>query len=330
MPRLRPVKDAPEKAEVLEADPAPFESQEESTLFEAQEPEQEEVVEKPVVKEKDDTLSLKQQIEALQRSEKLAKEMAEQANRDREEAVRRAQEQERERLASVQAATESRLDAVNAAIAADNAEAEKAQSDYESASSIGDVKGMSEAQRRMARAEASIARLEDGKVALEEAKKNPPQPQQKAPVDELDNTQLPENAKRWLRSHPEYLRDPRKNAKLQALHWDVLDEGHQPFSKEYFDSVEVHLGMREAPEVERDDDEEDVVEPAPKRKGPVVSAPVTRDPPGNNRPTRPSEVRLTKAQAEAAKMAGVTEAEYARQMIRFGKLKDEGYYGEGR
>ena len=177
MPRLRPVKDAPEKAEVLEADPAPFENQEESALFEAQEPEQEEVVEKPVVKEKDDTLSLKQQIEALQRSEKLAKEMAEQANRDREEAVRRAQEQERERLASVQAATESRLDAVNAAIAAANAEAEKAQSDYESASSIGDVKGMSEAQRRMARAEASIARLEDGKVALEEAKKNPPQPQ---------------------------------------------------------------------------------------------------------------------------------------------------------
>lgn len=327
MPRLRPVKDDAKPEEVLEADSALHENPLDAPLFEVKESEAErpEVVER---KEPDEVPSLKQQIEELKKSERLAKEMAEQAQRDREEAIRRAQEQERERIASTQAVTESRLDAVNAAITAATAEADTAQRDYEAAASIGDTAAMAKAQRRMAQAEASLARLQDGKVELEEAKKNPPKPQQTAPMDELDNTQLPDMAKRWLRSHPEYLRDPRKNAKLQALHWDVLDEGHKPFSKEYFESVEVHLGMRDAPETERDDDDEEGV--APKRKGPVVSAPVTRDPPGNNRPTRPSEVRLTKAQAEAAKLAGITESEYSKQLLKMGKLKDEGYYGESR
>lgn len=334
MPRLRPakVKDTEEVAEVVvndETGEALFESKDAATFVEKSEP--------PSDKddgEQDITLSLKKQIEDLQKSENLARERLQAAERERQEALRMAAEREAEAFRSRAEVTDSRVDAVTAAIAAAKAEAEKAEQDIEAAASIGDSKAQAEAYRRLARSEANLAKLEDGLAELNEFKKNPPKQPTQVVSDGLENTNLPETAKEWLRAHPEYLRDQRKNSKIQALHWDILDEGHEPFSKPYFESMEIHLGLREAPKQktkapERDDDDDD--DDTQTNRGSVVSAPVSREAPGGNQSeTNPNRVRLTAAQQEAARLAGITDAEYAKQFITLKKLKAEGHYGESR
>lgn len=70
---------------------------------------------------------------------------------------------------------------------------------------------------------------------------------------------------------------------------------------------------------------------APRSAGPssYVSAPVSRrDGPsgdyGADLPTDPSKIRLSADQVEAARIAGVTPAEYARQLIRMKKMQASG------
>jgi hypothetical protein len=52
----------------------------------------------------------------------------------------------------------------------------------------------------------------------------------------------------WLRAHPEFICDARKNAKLQAAHSDALAEGHDPTSAGYLEHVERFVGLRGASE----------------------------------------------------------------------------------
>lgn len=340
MPRLRQPKqetvDKPENNPLENGEIQQY-GTEKVELFESKDDLPEQGQEKVAAKD-DASEALRQQLEELKRSEKLAVERAEQASRERTEAMRLASEREAETRALRQEAAGGKLDAINAGIAAAQSEADKAQMDIESAISIGDHKGQAEAYRRLARAESDLAKLTDGKAYLEQEQKKASEQHQKqaSSGDRLDNTNLPDTAKNWLRSHPDYLTDPRKNAKIQALHWDILDEGHEAFSKNYFDSMEVHLGLKAKPPKAEPDDEEDedeVEQPSrDAKRGSVVSAPVSREGTlGNrNRPSSPRDVNLTKAQREAARMTGVTETEYAKQLIKLGKLQEDGYYGERR
>lgn len=219
--------------------------------------------------------------------------------------------------------TQSQYDAITSALAAANSEAEGAQRDIEIAMSQGDVSAQAKAYRTLARAESNISRLEDGKTELEarisqqdEVRRNPP-PQQQSPVDPLENSGLPDRAKSWLRAHPDYLSDQRKNAKIQSLHWDVLDEGHDPFSRDYFESLEQHLGLQK------------VNDTAPSsRSASMVTAPVTREAPSATSGSgRTSKVTLTPQQKEAAKIAGISEVEYAKQFQVLLSAKADGNYG---
>ncbi len=59
----------------------------------------------------------------------------------------------------------------------------------------------------------------------------------------------------------------------------------------------------------------------------IVSAPVSRELPGNYRlefEDNPRNVRLSREQVEAAQIAGITPAEYARQLIRMKKAQANG------
>lgn len=335
MPRLRPVKE-----QIVNDEPEVIENASDEALFDSRPPEIEKIVERVIEKKADrriekvepedkgpDISALQKQIKELEKSEKEARDQSAADRRDREAAIKLANDRERDAVELQKGMVDTRFDAVTAGIAAATAEAESAQRDIEAAITIGDTKAQADAYRRLARAESNLARYEDGKIELEEAKKNPPKPREiQTEADGLDKTNLPETAKTWLRAHPDYLSNPRKNAKIQSLHWDVVEEGHEAFSKPYFDSLEIKLGMKAAPEIEEDDEDEEVEE-RPVRKGPSVSAPVSREAPGNKEPTRASEVRLTAKEVEAAKMAGITDAEYARQKLAMIKAKKEGHYG---
>lgn len=270
----------------------------------------------------DAAAELQKQIDALKRSEELLKSRAERAEAERAEAIRRAQERDTEVAELQKKTSKSEFDSVSSALAAAQAIAEKATKDIEDAIAAQDAKALAAATRQLSRAEADIARLETGKVALEEAAEAAKAAPAKQPVnDPLEGTNLPQQAKDWLRAHPEYLHDPRKNAKIQSLHWDVLDEGHRPFSTAYFESMETHLGMRQAPDP---DDDDETPEP-PKGKKVMVSAPVSRKVPAGGQ-RRDGKVTLTPEQLEYAAIAGIPPEEYAKQLLRLQEEKANGHY----
>lgn len=326
MPKLRP---APPQKPQGNLTPEPHENIEqapEEELFEPAQPEAVVVAEPEKIEPQKDENALQKQIEALKKSEALAKQQATQANQDRQDAIKRAQEREAEVAKFQKEATQSRSDSILSGIAAASAEAEAAQRDIESAVSLGDVKAQAEAYRKLAKAETALARLEDGKTALEEETKRietAPKPQ---PINDpveiaLQSSNMPASGKNWIRAHPEYITNPKKNAKINSLHFDVIDEGHEPYSPEYIESMETHLGMREAPKKDEQVEETPV---QPQQRNSIVSAPVSREVPTSKPGERSGKTTLTVAQREAAKISGVTEAEYAKQLQKITEMKANG------
>lgn len=284
--------------------------------------------EQEVVQEDEEKVALRKQLADLKAAEetRAARERALEAERD--EARRQAQQHQVQYQTDLERAN---LNTILNAIEANKSEADRAQADYESAIADSDHKRAAEAQRRMSRAEAQIGQLEQGKEVLEaqiqmaEARAKEP-PRTTDPV-EASIARLPDPAKAWLRKNREYMTDQRKNAKIQALHWQVIDEGHDAFSTGYFESLETHLGMREKPKPKT----EEVREPEPARRNPPVSAPVTRDVPSvtTGKPAS-TRVTLSPAEREAAKFSGITEQEYAKQKLRLQQEKAAGHYSESR
>lgn len=278
--------------------------------------------------ESDPSATLKAQIAALERSNKEYLARIETEQREKAEALRQAQERRAEIDRLQEQTTSSQAEAIGAALAAAEAEAEAAQRDIEFAASVGDSKAQAEAYRKLSRAEAKILNLENGKEALErEAKERPKQEAQpQAQADPLDNINLPPLAKDWLRNHREFLYDARKNAKIQTLHWDVVDEGHEAYSPSYFEVLEQKLGLRAAPKQVQEEDDY-VEEPTQRRAS--VSAPPSREVPSSSGVRTNDRVVLTQAEKEAAKISGISEKEYAAQKLNLMKAKREGHYGGG-
>lgn len=301
------------------------------------EPPAPEVIEpEPAPQPDDNTEELKRQVAALRQSELTARQQAAQAALQRDQAIQYAQERDAAFNRSRQEASDSRLEAITSGMAAAEAEIEEAKKAFRMSVIEQDVDAQVAANERLAEAKANLVNLTNGKAALERAitaekerlqqvQQQRQQQAQQPQGDQLDRTNLPQTAKNWLRAHPEYLTDPRKNAKIQSLHWDVLDENHEPFSAAYYVSLEEKLGLRSKPRQNVAEEEFEDDNPPPRKA--IVSAPVSREAPSSTGNRQPGLVRLTSAQREAAKMAGITEAEYAKQVIELNKQKANGAYG---
>lgn len=322
MPRLKPPPGRNASARVAEVP-----EDETTNVLATPQDDNEIVTEDNLSEEEDASVAFQKQIEALKKSEQAAKDRAEQAVREREEAIKRAKDREAEVNKLRKETVESQVNEVASALAAAQAEADAAQRDIALAAEAGDFQAQSIAYRRLAKAETAIARLEDGKAELEERAKAPSAPEPVTQDDLVEKSGLPFRAKEWLRQHPEYLTNNRKNAQIQAMHWTVVDEGHEPYSQEYFESLETHLGMRQSA-AQQNDVEEDV-QPT-RRASAVVSAPVSRETPSSSgNGDRPGRITLSAAQKEAAKIAGISEAEYAKNVIRLRNEKANGNYTGG-
>jgi hypothetical protein len=277
--------------------------------------------------------SLKKQLEDLRRSEDAFKRQAEENARQREASDNRLRQQQEDYARSQKEARDAQVDAIESALAAATAEADKAEQDFVTAGEIGDHASQAKAQRRIAAAVTKIERLESDKFRMEErAKAEPQQRQQEQPQPQgdpmdraLKQSGLPQSAQDWLKKHPEYFNDARKNAKIQNLHYEVIEDGKAPFSQEYFEAIEEHLGMRkkaEDPEVEIDN------RPAPtKKQATSVQAPPSREVPNSNGQRPTGKISLTKAEYEHAKAAGVTPDEYIKQKMRLKQMREDGTYG---
>ena len=274
----------------------------------------------------DPSEALKAQIETLRKSERDAIARAEVAER---RATEEASRRETEVTKSQEQIVNEQVNTINASLAAATAEAESAQRDIEAALAMQDGKAQADAYRRLSRAEARILTFEQGKDALErqikEIKEAPKPVKAQAEDDALARSGLPPRAQKWLREHSEYLYDARKSAKLQALHWDVVDEGIAPYSEEYFEAVEERLAPpTRKPVVEAEVEDEPIQ--STKR---IYSAPPSREVPSSSGQRNQGKITLTPSQKEAAKIAGITEAEYAKQALELARRKSIGDYTGG-
>lgn len=313
MPRLRP---APKEEEEVEKVAAPAEP--EAQVEEA--PEVEVEITEPEVKQDDATLALKKQIEDLKRSEQVLRERNEQFAREREEALERARQREAQIQRVQKQAYDSEADAISSAIAAAQAELDKAELDIENAISIGDAKGQAAAIKRQTIAASNLGRLEEGKAAAEERAKAAPSTEG---IDVIDTWGLPSITTTWLKNNRHWLTDAEKFEDLKGYQWQAKKAGIQPHTKEFLQFIEDRMNGVPEPEV--------AVEEPVKPKTPKVSAPVSREVPNSNgkRPAS-GKVTLTAAEVEAARISGISPEEYAKQKIRKQQMVDSGEYGEQR
>lgn len=278
--------------------------------------------------EDDASVAFQKQIDDLRKAEQVQKDRNAQLVQEREQAITRANEREAEvhRLKKTNAETE--IESISNAIVAATAEAEAAQGDLEKAFELGDYKGQAAATRRISKANTDLAGLEQGKISMELSAKEAAEvkltPQKQDPL-----AALPPLVRGWLNDHPDYLTNIEKNSRIQYLHHVVVREGHAFDSPEYLVAMEEHLGLRNKPRTKGEQmvDEYEESEQQPRTRSSMVSAPVSRDPPANSQGERPGQVRLSVAQKEAAKIAGISEKEYAENVLKLRAEKLNGNYG---
>jgi hypothetical protein len=130
---------------------------------------------------------------------------------------------------------------------------------------------------------------------------------------------------RWKAAHPEVETDRRVRLRAAFAHEDAIDAGLRPNTEAYLSFLDQQLGFNERPAPET---------PLPMRAAPPerripVSAPVSRSAPGGAvaddlDALLRGRVKLTPEQREAAKVSGISEAEYSRQLVRVMQAKRRG------
>lgn len=260
-------------------------------------------------------------------AEKPAKAAEPPAGEDLEEGLKKLQSQlddERSRrIAAERDAAESRQLEVNArsqsqndqlnllTTGIENAKAVGAQlrNEYAEAAAAGDWAKAAEVQEAMAENSGKKIQMESAKKIME--KRGKPEPRQPSdPVESFVSTMTPKSAE-WVRSHPEFVHDPKLTRKMLRAHEDALDEGLRADTPEYFKSVEMTLGISKRDEPEGE--EPTSAAAAPARKAAPAAAPVSRS--GSGAGERPGTVRLTPEEVEVAKMNGLTPEEYAKNKL---------------
>lgn len=211
-----------------------------------------------------------------------------------------------------------------------------AKQQYRNARAAGDVDAELEATEAIAQSKADLNALEAGKVAREQAKKNPqPQPQfREDPVDLIvRNLANWPQSQAWVRSHPEIARDPAKWKATVAFSDAALAKGLAADTPGYFAFIENHLqadgfmpvaaapGSNGNGQVQKT--EESAMSQA-SRPVPPAAAPPSRS--GSaSAGQKPGTIRLTREQAEIAELsfpnlvkekgAAAAHREYAKSLV---------------
>lgn len=342
MPRLRPLpKKEDEEPEVITFS-APPEGDIEIELSEDDGgpteietvPEKVEPAPKPEVT---DDNPLQKALQAQQRAEELQRT----AQRERDEAVHQTRQRDEELSRERGERQDAEYNSVLTAIAAEQSSAEKAESDYAAFAAAGDWANAAKAQRVLAAAAARLDRLEDGKQAFESKRKTEPEtrPAPQPQGFEQRIAALPENAKGWLRKHPEFINDTEKNRKIQAAHGAIVDlDGVEAFSPAYFDALDTRFGFKQAPETNQRHEPE-----KPKQRSIPMTAPVSRDVPNaSGVRTTSTKITLSEEERDIARrsiidrpdLPKMTDAQkeyaYAKNKQRLMAMKANGTYSERR
>jgi len=187
---------------------------------------------------------------------------------------------------------------------------------YRESMAVGDYDKAAEVQQAMIENDRQLSDLKRGEKVMKAEKEKAeepsiePMPRDIDVVEQMARDVSPKSAA-WLRDNREALQDTRNIRKMFRAHEDALEDGIQADSHEYFSFIEQRLGIHKSEETS--DPMSAAAAPAPRRSAPPPAAPVSR---GGQ---RPNVVRLSREQAETAKMMGMTESEYAKNMLALQK-----------
>jgi hypothetical protein len=242
----------------------------------------------PIISAEEGIESLKEQVEKAKRDSQHRL-----AEKDRiiADAFKRASEAERE-VSTV------RKDQVGTIIDSLNKDKDTAKRDYRVAMEAGDFEKAADAQDRLSLSNSRIVEAERGRMALDEEVRKPlPVQQINDPVDQMAANLSPRSAE-WVKSHPEYARDPRMTRQMARAHEDAIDEGHAPDTDGYFSYINAKLGIdsrgrQPEPRQERQE------QPRESSRAPI-SAPVGRDVAQSPGAAKPGIVRLEPHEVQAA------------------------------
>jgi hypothetical protein len=216
----------------------------------------------------------------------------------------------------------TQLDLVKSAIASVTSENDSLEEKYGQMLAAQDYAGAAKVQRQMSSNEAKLIDLTRGQKALESAPKTQPRAVQD-PLEQLCSQLTPQSGA-WVRSHPEYARDPAKYRKMVAAHEMAMADGFTADTPEYFASINDTLRIpARADTLSSADPTTDAARPStsrPSRQASPPSAPVSRSGNGTGG-SRQNIMTLTPEQVEAAKMSGMTPEEYAKQVLLIQKEK---------
>jgi hypothetical protein len=266
--------------------------------------------------------ALRRQVEELRRSELLLREQNSQYQQRLVERDRRVEESEETTISVALQGARDRAD--------------KARVDIQNARNDSDMATELEAQERLNFAIGDLRDYQRAKDEIEARKKAPkpePQPQQpQYPLGsdaEINSWQVPERAKTWAREHRDWVTEPGKRQKMMVVTEYLTRLGIPLDSDDFYVRAETELGIK-APEPPPPQPQQ-TQQPQPERRVPV-SAPVSREVASSASGSRQSndKVTLTADQKEAAKMSGVTEVEYAKQLLRLKQMRESGEYGDRR
>lgn len=148
--------------------------------------------------------------------------------------------------------TSSQLDTVLTGLQAAEAEASAAEGEYIAAAEAGDFKAQARAQRKIGAAEAKIARLKEAEGDLKEQVTAKPASRQEVrqqpsadPVEQFTRGMSARSAA-WIKSHPDCVTDPKKNARMLAAHNLAIADDVAVDSDEYFERIEAGIGSKVA------------------------------------------------------------------------------------
>lgn len=249
------------------------------------------------------------------------------SERGRQDAERRANEASSVAVRAQTNAQDSELNLVTNALAMVKQDTENLKAEYAAVMQDSNFVRAAEIQAEMASNAAKMLKLEDGKSAMEaRPKPQAPQQQQVDPAEalarQLETNGSPKSA-RWIRDHPEWGRDDASWNAVIGAHNIAQRKGIAVDTDAYFDSIEKTLEIKLPgetklePEVDGEDPTEQAAQVVQRRTAPPA-APVTRSGDGAGGKTI---VRLTADQREAAAASGLTDREYAENLVA---LKKEG------
>ena len=226
----------------------------------------------------------------------------EEAARLQDEALKYAQQVQQENARLLKTLEEGEGVLVNQAKGRVSAELDKAKAAYKAAYETGDPDALIEAQEK-------LTMLQNEKIRYENYKPQPrqqqaPQPQYQQPTPQPNRPS--DRALQWAQRNDWFEKDSEMTGYAYGLHEKLVKSGVAPDTEEYYNQID-NAVRRVFPD--RFDDVS-FEETAPQRQTGNVVAPAARS------GKKPRKVQLTSTQVSLAKRLGLSNEQYAAQLMK--------------